>query len=350
MDTLETLAAWTASLEVRQVGGRRTITGIFPYVKTAVLMDRGRVRKERFGKRAFRYAIDENKDAKIDLLVGHDFGKPVASRQSGTLELIDSDDAVSFTAQLPNDPPSWVVDVEKAIAAGIMVGLSPGFRVPPPGVVPNAEEIIPEPGNETVAIRQINDAVLREFSVVTSGAYADAGVDLRSGKRVKTRQTARKGDVVAVTLTQAELAAALRLSDSPEELAESTRILSYVTTAIAKHSADAPDAISNEAAVRLGSYLYDQPTAAQGSGYANALRNSGAAAILLPYRIHRAGLTDSETVAAAQDAVGTVENPVVSVVINGTILTVTFADGTVHTDTLPSGGEGGGGVDPDGAR
>ena len=38
-------------------------------------IDRGRVRKERFGPKAFRYAVDDNKDAKIDLLVGHDFGR-----------------------------------------------------------------------------------------------------------------------------------------------------------------------------------------------------------------------------------------------------------------------------------
>ena len=47
-------------------------------------------------------------------------------------------------------------------------------------VVPGAETLIPEPGNSLVMIRQINDAVLREFSVVTSGAYDEAFVDLRA--------------------------------------------------------------------------------------------------------------------------------------------------------------------------
>ena len=61
-----------------------------------------------------------------------------------------------------------------------MTGLSPGFRVPPKGVVPNAETFRPEPGNPGVQIRQINDAVLREFSVVTSGTYEGAGVELRA--------------------------------------------------------------------------------------------------------------------------------------------------------------------------
>ena len=76
--------------------------------------------------------------------------------------------------------PSWVLDVEKAIANGTMVGLSPGFRVPPLSVVPNAERLIAEPGNPGVQIRQIDHAVLREFSIVTAGIYDDALVELRA--------------------------------------------------------------------------------------------------------------------------------------------------------------------------
>ena len=56
--------------------------------------------------------------------------------------------------------------------------------MPPKGVVPNAESLRPEPGNPSVMIRQINDAVLREMSVVTSGAYLDALVEIRSANVV----------------------------------------------------------------------------------------------------------------------------------------------------------------------
>ena len=98
------------------------------------------------------------------------------------LAIQDADDAVTFQAQLPalEESASWVEDTVKAIQAGQMVGLSPGFRVPPKGVIPNAEILRPEPGNPSVMIRQINDAVLREMSVVTSGAYLDALVEIRS--------------------------------------------------------------------------------------------------------------------------------------------------------------------------
>ena len=144
------------------------------------LADRGGVRKEVFEPHALAFAITTETERRIDLLVGHDFGKPVASRQSGTLSIVDGPDAVRFEATLPDDPPSWVVDAERAIAAGLMTGLSPGFRIPPKSVVPDAERIIPEPGNPTVGIRSIRAAVLREFSIVTAPAYDDATVELRS--------------------------------------------------------------------------------------------------------------------------------------------------------------------------
>ena len=69
---------------------------------------------------------------------------------------------------------------------------------------------------------------------------------------------------MAISLTQAQLSAAIRLGDSPEENAESARLLIYVTEAIARHLGDAyedragSDCV-NEAAIRLAGYLFDQP-------------------------------------------------------------------------------------------
>ena len=73
-----------------------------------------------------------------------------------------------------------MTDIEKSIAGGLSTGLSPGFVVPPRTVVPDAERLLPEPGNPGVQIRQIDHAVLREFSVVTSAVYEDAFVELRA--------------------------------------------------------------------------------------------------------------------------------------------------------------------------
>ena len=98
---------------------------------------------------------------------------------------------------------------------------------------------------------------------------------------------------MAVTLTVAELRAALRLNDSAEETAEVTRLLAYATEAVTQHAPDASDTAMNEAVRRLSGYLFDQPEAGRGAAYANPMRNSGAARMLLPYRIHRLGLSDA---------------------------------------------------------
>ena len=147
---------------------------------------------------------------------------------------------------------------------------------------------------------------------------------------------------MAVTIQPSDLVAALRLGDTAEELAEVTRILAYATDAVVVHVPNAPDTAHNEAVRRLVGYLFDQPEAGRGDAYANALRNSGAQRMLLPYRRHRAGYADSDAVADAQSAVGTAGNPVVDVRIDGTHLVITFADGTHDTEELPSSG---GGVD-----
>ena len=143
---------------------------------------------------------------------------------------------------------------------------------------------------------------------------------------------------MAVTLTIAELIAALRLTDSPEETAETTRLLAYASVSVVQHAPNAPDVAHNEAVRRLAGYLYDQPEAGRGDGYANAIRNSGAARILLPYRAHRAGYADAEA-AAQQDST----NPVTDVSVVAGELVVTFADGSTDTHDLPSGPGGGGG-------
>ena len=94
---------------------------------------------------------------------------------------------------------------------------------------------------------------------------------------------------MAVTIKRAELSDALRLGQSNVEMAAATRLLDYATHAVTRHVLTCPDAVHNESVVRLCAYLYDQPNAGRGAVYANALRNSGAASILAPYRIHRAG-------------------------------------------------------------
>ena len=91
----------------------------------------------------------------------------------------------------------------------------------------------------------------------------------------------------------------------------------------------------NEAASRLASYAYDSPTVSGGAGFANALRNSGAINILLPFKVH--GLGYAGAVGAVDEAIGSVGNPVVGLSIAGDVLSVVFADGSIQLLTLPAG-------------
>ena len=125
------------------------------------------------------------------------------------------------------------------------------------------------------------------------------------------------------------------------------RLLTYVIEAISRHLGAAYEAAPRgdreRSGNRLAGYLFDQPNAGRGLSFANAGRNSGAWAILLPFRVHRAGTT-GEAVAAAQEAVGTTGNPVTDVSVDAVAATITlsrFTDGTTRTDNLPAGMGGG---------
>lgn len=179
-------------LEVRQEGdGARVIAGRFPYGVVTMLSDGGRTgrpKKERFLSRAFAYRVDRD-DEDIHLLVGHDYGKPLASRKAGTLRLTDGTDALSFEARITPEiaATSHGRDALAMIGAGLSAGLSPGFRMPHERAMPaaQAERIEEEPPGGADdpppgIIRTIAAAMLYELSVVTRPAYDAAQVEARS--------------------------------------------------------------------------------------------------------------------------------------------------------------------------
>ena len=184
--TLEIRHAIPAELEIRQ--GGRSLFGRFPYEKQAVVSDRLRTRKETFSAGAFAFSLAEAqaKRARIDLLDGHSFNRPLGNTIDESVEFserrgVNGGLEIVFEAELPTEAnqPQYMVDLVKKINAGLAKGVSPGFRVPPRSVVPNAEQLVPERGNPSVNIRRINQANLYEMSIVTRAAYPDTDVENR---------------------------------------------------------------------------------------------------------------------------------------------------------------------------
>ena len=202
-------------LEIRKAGSKRTLSGIFRYGRTAVRSDRGRVRKERFSPDAFSYSVrrwgeiqkkfsdiideglsqikterdritdileQERARANIFILSGHDFNKPLGSTKAGNVRISSNQINFVFEVDLPEErnTPTYLADLLKQIDARIIdIGISPGFRVPPRSAVPNAEELVQDPG-ETVLTRLLNDVSLKEMSLVSNPNYAGTEVELRN--------------------------------------------------------------------------------------------------------------------------------------------------------------------------
>lgn len=175
-----------AGLELRAAGdGSRRLRGRFPYGKRAVLSDGGRTgkpRKEVIQPKAFAYRVDRPEE-EIHLLIGHSFDRPLASKQAGTLILSDNDDALTFEAIITQEvqQTTWAQDFFNAYAAGLIRGISPGFRIPPKRAVPDAETVEEEDPAEGIAIiRNIWAALLYELSFVTRPAYDETEVEERT--------------------------------------------------------------------------------------------------------------------------------------------------------------------------
>lgn len=153
-------------LELRAEGGATHLRAVFPYGAETELAPG---RREVIAPRAFSDRIAAGED--IHLLSGHDYEKPLASRAAGTLDLTDTAEALVLEARI--DPAtSWARDFIAAHGAGLIRGLSPGFRVPSGG------EKIERRG--AGVLRTITRADLFELSAVTRPAYPSAQIEARA--------------------------------------------------------------------------------------------------------------------------------------------------------------------------
>lgn len=186
---------YPGELEVRaRDDGARLLRGRFPYMKHAVLSDggnRGRPVKERFRPGAFAFRVGDPV-AEVHLLVGHDYNRPLASKLNGTLSFADTALALIFEAVITPrvQETSYARDILALVGAGLAVGVSPGFRMPPKRTVPDAERMIEEnPAEGRAMIREISDCLLYELSIVTAPAYHESIVEeLGDAASVEARQ------------------------------------------------------------------------------------------------------------------------------------------------------------------
>ena len=143
---------------------------------------------------------------------------------------------------------------------------------------------------------------------------------------------------MAVTLIQ--LAAALRLGDGETAPTEPvagllSRLLGVSQAFVAIAAPDAPEAIADEATIRMTATLYDAPTAASGDRYAASWRNSGAESLVSRWVVRRAG-SDGEGVPSVGPSTGGLDDDQVRAIVDSLLADHADLD-TVH-HTPPTGG------------
>ena len=196
-------------LEIRQEGDVPVLTAVFPLNRTATISNVGRVRKERFASGSMSWQTKEfaklqDEMAKVlsrgvddfmaqrrvaeledalekrntHLLVGHDFNRAIADTKSGTLAVQHTDEAVFLRAELPpeDQQPSWVKDAVLAVRGKQLRGVSPGYNVTPQG----RQRLVPEDGPGDSLVREIQDSVVYEYSMVSRPSYSGTSLDTRA--------------------------------------------------------------------------------------------------------------------------------------------------------------------------
>lgn len=173
-------AVTSGSLELRSEGGATRLTARFPYGRETEIAPG---RHEVIAPRAFAARIQAGGD--VHLLAGHSYDRPLASRSAGSLVLTDSDEALTVEATLTAEAAqaSWARDFLAAHAAGLVRGLSPGFRVSDGG-----ERIERRAAG---VLRTVTAADLFEISAVTRPAYSEAQIEARCWETHKDRQPRR---------------------------------------------------------------------------------------------------------------------------------------------------------------
>ena len=191
--------AYAASgVEVRRRG--RGLSGEYRYNTDRVTRDRGRRRKVRVSSGAFSWQLEEfaklqeklqesiaeaiegaaadavrESAREVQLLAGRSYDASLASLRTGTLKLTDTDEALKFSvAELPDT--TYARDLRAGMDSGAAdYGVDLLYSIPPADVVPDALEIIAEPGNPGVEIEIVRSGILQAIAIVSRAPRGNGG-------------------------------------------------------------------------------------------------------------------------------------------------------------------------------
>ena len=154
-----------STIETRRARGG--LFGGYKYGRLHLTSASGRVRKTRLKSGALDFSIDEGRELTVNL--GSSLNSTLATRSSGTLEVAKSAEGVS--ASIRRLPATQAAsDLVALQDAGIALHLRPRYQVPdslPSGKAAFVD--VPEPGNESVLIREVSEAVLLGFDLTVRG-------------------------------------------------------------------------------------------------------------------------------------------------------------------------------------
>ena len=154
--------------ETRAAGVQAT----YRYDQTETISDTGRNRKRVIRPNAFRTSLDDP-EQEITLQLGRDPSKTIGSKRSGTLELEDTPEGLTAIVREAPDTTAYN-DFQAQIQAGMVAHMVPQVRE-----VKGAYRDVPEPGNESVTIREYDSLKLFALSLqLRSPKGADSAVDI----------------------------------------------------------------------------------------------------------------------------------------------------------------------------
>ena len=190
--------AYPASgVELRRRG--RGLAGRFEYNRDRVTRDRGTRRKTRVSSGAFSWQLEQfaelqaelnesiaeaiesgaadavrDRAREVQLLAGRSYDAPLASLRTGTLKLEDTPEALRFEVdRLP--ATSYAADLRAGMDSGAAdYGVDVLYSIPPSDVVPNAVEIVTEPGTG-VEIEVVQKGILQAIAVVARAPRGNGG-------------------------------------------------------------------------------------------------------------------------------------------------------------------------------